>query len=67
MRKSYILINILLSIFRSGKTCELRFVECKDGDVYIQVTQLRKGETIDMDKEMGSDNGRSTVWSYQDG
>ena len=57
----------LLTNFRNGKTCELRFVECKDGDVYIQVTQLRKGETIDMDKEMVLDNDRSTTWSYQDG
>ena len=60
----YLRVNLKLSIYRS---CELSFIDCTEDSVYVQVTELRKGETIDMDEETGINTSEESSWTYQDG
>ena len=60
----YLRVNLKLSIRRS---CELSFIDCTEDSVYVQVTELRKGDTIDMDEETGINTSEESSWAYQDG
>ena len=59
--------SLLTPIMPSYRTCELRFIDCTEDVVYVQVTELEKGETIDMDEETGINTSEERSWAYQDG